>query len=256
MTMLAHAWVDSYRKTNPQGAAAMVNAVASSVLFDCGEYDQLPRCHGIELANSRSPYQNALLQFETPGRPYSHIVVLWADQPDGSAVLIGSQKVRSDNSWRTSPPFRVMRNEDKECFEYEGQCYEGSARWKHFCHLAALTVFMALGCSNVATVDNIPPAAINKKRAKSGKFPIMSHKTLVIVVDDKKASGQPMGGTHSSPRVHLRRGHIRNLGSGKRVWVQSCVVGSKHGIVTKDYRVTTRAAMQSAASAGENYRGI
>ena len=49
------------------------------------------------------------------------------------------------------------------------------------------------------------------------------------------------GGTHASPRVHLRRGHIRKIADGRTVWVQACVVGSKHGMVLKDYKLRSAA---------------
>lgn len=43
---------------------------------------------------------------------------------------------------------------------------------------------------------------------------------------------------HRSPRLHLRRGHIRVLQSGVKVWVTSCVVGNKdNGIVISDYKI-------------------
>lgn len=49
----------------------------------------------------------------------------------------------------------------------------------------------------------------------------------------------PKGGTHASPRWHMRRGHWRNCKSGKRVWVEQMEVGDKSkGIIVKDYVVT------------------
>jgi hypothetical protein len=46
------------------------------------------------------------------------------------------------------------------------------------------------------------------------------------------------GGTHRSPRQHLRRGHIRNLQSGKKVWVNATVVGSRdNGVINKAYGI-------------------
>ncbi len=46
------------------------------------------------------------------------------------------------------------------------------------------------------------------------------------------------GGTHASPRLHLRRGHPRQYAPGKYCWVQPCVVGNKAaGMVHKDYAI-------------------
>lgn len=44
----------------------------------------------------------------------------------------------------------------------------------------------------------------------------------------------------ASPKQHLRRGHIRTLPSGKRIWVNECVVSdSANGILTKRYAISS-----------------
>jgi len=43
----------------------------------------------------------------------------------------------------------------------------------------------------------------------------------------------------AGPKQHLRRGHIRTLPSGRRIWVNECVVGdSDSGVLTKRYRIS------------------
>lgn len=50
--------------------------------------------------------------------------------------------------------------------------------------------------------------------------------------------GPPLGGSHASPRTHLRRGHIRQHPTAGRIWVNSCVVNpTAIGTVNKDYRI-------------------
>ncbi len=50
---------------------------------------------------------------------------------------------------------------------------------------------------------------------------------------------QPKGGTHASPRWHMRRGHWRKYKTGKRVWIDNMEVGDKAlGVVAHDYVVT------------------
>ena len=98
-----------------------------------------------------------------------------------------------------------------------------------------------LNCSNVVCVDNPPPAALNKKRAKSGKPPLYSYKTLHIKtsVAKERSEHDKSDSNRNEPRLHMRRGHIRRLHSGSTTWVQSCMVGSAMGgMVIKDYRVT------------------
>lgn len=110
-------------------------------------------------------------------------------------------------------------------------------RWTilHFIKVAAsIEVF---SCSNVATVEHRTPKLINDKRKKKGKPLFFSYRTLQVTGDSaaKETTGK---GTHASPRLHLRRGHIRRLPDGRRVWVTSCLVGDKtKGFAAHDYKV-------------------
>jgi hypothetical protein len=79
--------------------------------------------------------------------------------------------------------------------------------------------------------------SVNAKRQRKGKFPLVEYKTVVI---DKRVDAQlssQCGGTHASPRLHLRRGHWRSL-PNRAVWIKPAVVGDKRlGLVLKDYEV-------------------
>ena len=234
--MLTHTWIDQYAGGGPIGKT-LRDAVAGAVQFDCGPTDVIPIGKGSEFCESRAPFQSTLLQFELPSNPNaSHAIVLWQDQSDGSVQIIAAQRLMN-KEWRSISPTTITRNADGS-FHYERIGYDDSAtQFVMMCHAQAMNLFYILGCSNVDTADNPAPAALNKKRARTGKFPILTHKTLVIVADAKRHEKANCGGTHTSPRVHLRRGHIRRVGESRRVWVQPCVVGSKHGVVTKDYKV-------------------
>lgn len=53
-----------------------------------------------------------------------------------------------------------------------------------------------------------------------------------------KMAATRLGGSHASPRWHLRRGHWRQLADGRRVFVRECAVGDpSRGGVVKDYQV-------------------
>ena len=97
----------------------------------------------------------------------------------------------------------------------------------------------ALNCDNVGTHKIDAPKMLNAKHKKKGKLPFDSYWVLDIDPFHKKQSVLPhLGGTHSSPRTHLRRGHIRRM-SNKRIWINAVLVtaGSKNGCVHKDYSV-------------------
>lgn len=106
----------------------------------------------------------------------------------------------------------------------------------------ALTLLQAcavLNCENVETADVEPSAKLNKARIASGKQPFFSYKVLTLSAERPggRASADGAGGTHASPRMHLRRGHIRRL-EHKSVWVRAAIVGSAAtGVAQKDYVV-------------------
>lgn len=95
----------------------------------------------------------------------------------------------------------------------------------------------ALSCKNISTANHQDASPANTKRIKSGKLPI--YETKMLVIDTNYSSIGQEGGSvsHSSPRQHLRRGHIRRLPKGN-IWVNSCVVGdASKGVINKSYAV-------------------
>lgn len=107
---------------------------------------------------------------------------------------------------------------------------------------AVLELCEALACSNIDS-EVIEPVdqRKNARRIKQGKLPIYETRRLVIKAPlTRSAGGHAQGsGDRQGPREHLRRGHIRRLHDGRRIWVQSCVVGSReNGVIHKTYAVT------------------
>jgi hypothetical protein len=104
---------------------------------------------------------------------------------------------------------------------------------------------LLLNCKNISTIDNPPPEKLNKKRAKTGKCPLFTYKTLVIKPTGKKQETQAAQGLWEN-RVHLCRGHFKSYSDDKplfgrytgRYWWQPAVRGNKQkGIIMKDYEV-------------------
>jgi len=82
---------------------------------------------------------------------------------------------------------------------------------------------------------SIAPTYTNRRKMAQGKSPTYTWHTVIIEPSQIKREHQ--GGTHTSPRQHDRRGHLRRLRSGKNVWVRACVVGdASKGGVFKDYQ--------------------
>lgn len=92
----------------------------------------------------------------------------------------------------------------------------------------------ALECSNVG-IESMPPRKV-KKKAKDA-LPFDTYHVLVINQRGQSAANDAKHGAHRSPREHLRRGHIRRLHDGRKIWINATVVaaGRGAGVVTKDY---------------------
>lgn len=86
----------------------------------------------------------------------------------------------------------------------------------------------ALNCSNVGAVDIAAPKKLNLKRAKTGKTQFFAYKILDLgLVTDASPSAGGSAGT--SPRAHLRRGHIRRLGEkfgNRSLWINATIVNA------------------------------
>jgi len=143
-----------------------------------------------------------------------HVVKLWIE---GDDLNIKSHAQFSDGS----------DEELQSDLEYSGQAIGMMAKF-----------IMAMNCSNVQRQEHKAPKHINAKRINRGRQPIFSYWTLHIPAERREDSAC-MGGTHASPRLHLRRGHIRRYADGKYTWVNACVVGKKElGVIAKDYAFT------------------
>lgn len=101
---------------------------------------------------------------------------------------------------------------------------------------AVLSLIEALTCRNVSF--EALPVKKNKGAQMRGALPFDEYHTLIVNARNRASdSSEDQGGTHRSPREHLRRGHIRRLPTGN-VWVNSTIVNAGfHGKVIKSYEV-------------------
>lgn len=95
----------------------------------------------------------------------------------------------------------------------------------------------ALACKNVH-IEKSPAKATKQGKKVKAALPFDDYHFLTVDVPGKACvRGEGLGGSHRSPREHLRRGHIRRLESGP-IWVNACVVNAGIGSkVGKSYLV-------------------
>jgi hypothetical protein len=78
----------------------------------------------------------------------------------------------------------------------------------------------------------------SRRLQAKGKPPQFDWHTVKI--EPPKPKTECQGGTHATPRLHDRRGHVRRMPSGKTCWVKACKVGdASKGVVFKDYEVAS-----------------
>mgnify|MGYP003659927864 CR=1 FL=1 len=93
---------------------------------------------------------------------------------------------------------------------------------------------LAEGCS--AYKPYVKQTFTNRRKMAQGKAP--SYDWTTVYIEPPKPRSEAAGGTHASPRLHDRRGHLRKLKSGRNVWVKPCKVGdATKGAVWHDYAI-------------------
>lgn len=96
------------------------------------------------------------------------------------------------------------------------------------------TLLGRLEAQQTAYQPTVKQSFTNKRKIAQGKKPSYDWRTVTVLPRPK---GEPLGGTHASPRAHDRRGHWRTIKT-KKVWVKPCRVGDpSSGTVFHDYKV-------------------
>ncbi len=95
---------------------------------------------------------------------------------------------------------------------------------------------------DVETRTEDAPVKLNKRREEQGR-PLIRERRVVVIKPDRRASyanaATDFAGHKSSPRMHWRRGHFRNLRSGMVIPVAPSIVNADPAVkpIAKQYRV-------------------
>lgn len=169
----------------------------------------------------------------------------WVPYPTGAMVRRGDpvraydpdQDFVSPNARPTANsavvPVRIVTM--PELFQHAGGSYE-RAFYDTADELRAVAELCAvLNCSNIET-RTISPRC-RQGRGKN-KRKLYEYRVLEVSVSSGGGHRDAGNSDRRSPRIHLRRGHVRQIGEDRTTWVQPCVVGDRRaGVVTKDYAV-------------------
>lgn len=170
--------------------------------------------------------------------------VVYARERSGFIVITIAFWTRHDGAWRVLPECAIPTTGYLD----RGVKFSGRPAIKtafqdprvpmsdYIDEIGALLCFLnIMQCSNVSVERSEP----RKQGAKvKGALKFDTYHVLTIDAPGISGTGAATGG-HRSPREHLRRGHIRVLADGRRIWVNATVVASGRGagMVSKDYAI-------------------
>jgi len=159
---------------------------------------------------------------------------IWANSENNKAcilIITTGTFYGPETKARVSPRYAASMNKTLEqCAEHGRDALAVAMR--------KITAMALIGDSTAtaAKPSYIGSKFLNEKRIKKGKRPFFDWTTITV---EPRAPSQSLGGTHASPKPHMRRGHVRRLKSGKIVMVKSMII-NKHkmpeeGFVFHDY---------------------
>lgn len=162
--------------------------------------------------------------------------MLVAGNDPKEGILLTAWRKPKEN-WVTSSPIMVYCVEDGQV-RY-GPVDENTTMDKTEAEMLLGFVsawYESLSRRREAYMPIVAPTFTNRRKIAQGKMPTYDWRTVIIEPAEPRTECQ--GGTHASPRLHDRRGHLRRLRSGKNVWVKACKVGDPtKGAVFHDYKI-------------------
>lgn len=168
------------------------------------------------------------------GQAVSTKRIVFASQYEDIIIMAPVSYFDREKAWFAYPPVSIPRsgyrnraaipgkqipiNIEKSIDDFSDQDYGHEL-------MALISTLNALQCSNVSISKHSSSKKLTPKAAlKFDDFHLLEISNTLHVVD-----GINRGGTHRSPREHLRRGHIRRLETGKKIWVNAAVIGAGRG---------------------------
>jgi hypothetical protein len=116
--------------------------------------------------------------------------------------------------------------------------------------LVAWTTLSMMNCSNIEQIEHRVPEPFQKSRVKSGKKPLVSYRTIRVDLGKtpRAIAAESLPGEGTTPRLHKKRGHIKDYRGGKGLfgrykgiwyWGPILAGSEEEGVVVADYEVRT-----------------
>jgi hypothetical protein len=190
------------------------------------------------LLTHRPPFEKCFVVWKGKTKSYASYEVLMlvagADPLDGITVSIW--KGPTGARLRPIPAMFYLIEEDKIRY---GAVSDDEPVDKELAELMMAQIgawYSAMDKRVEVYVPSIKETFTNRRKIEQGKLPAYDWTTIWIEPAKPRSEGN--GGTHASPRLHDRRGHLRRLANGKNVWVKSCKVGdASKGAIFHDYAI-------------------
>lgn len=228
MTPLIREWVKAYT------SGANPGDPSDGIWFDvCGALHKAD-VHTLELtvAHARPPFERCYVVCASRQHTFKTLMTVKGSDPfNGIEIIYG---VRVNNGFEDISGYftyavrdgkLVMLDNDPKNERHVPSIMRLLAAW-----------YGALVQGGEAYQPIIKEGLTSKRLQAKGKAPLFSWHTVKI--EPPKPKQEHRGGTHATPRLHDRRGHLRRLKNGKTCWVRACKVGdASKGVVFKDYEV-------------------
>jgi hypothetical protein len=228
MTPLIRDWVKAYAMSGGDPAEGMWFDISGAL-----HRADVPTLN-LTMQESRPPFKHCFVACQGKKENASHEVMMLVMGEDPAEAIVVSARIKIGNRQRQLPKL-MYQVRDGQIF---AEAYEGEISGddkQMILRLLALW-YGALAQGGEGYQATIKQSFTSRRLQAKGKPPQFDWHTVKIEPAKSKADHQ--GGTHASPRLHDRRGHLRRLKNGKTCWVKDCKVGdASKGVVFKDYEV-------------------
>lgn len=203
-----------------------------------GAFSDTQKANLEPLMISRPPFDKCFVvwQGKTKSHPAYEMLMLVAGGDPQEGITVAMWKGPSGT--RLTPMPAMFYSIQDDILKY-GAIDDSEPVEKDVAELMLAAVGGWLGAMDKPTKAYVPViqnSFTNRRKISEKKTPTFDWKTVII--EPSKTRNDCLEGTHASPRLHDRRGHLRRLATGKCVWVKACKVGdATKGVVFHDYKI-------------------